>query len=71
MSILEKGTLKKLWDLRNLSVNESIEVIAKHPNLQFLLTTAGLWFLVRWLIALWIGGHVLYFVYRIFNLVLV
>lgn len=66
----DKSKLQKLWNMRNITVNEFIELVANHPNFKFLLTTAGAWFLFRWVIGIWIGGHALYFVYRIFNLVL-
>jgi hypothetical protein len=66
----DRGTLKKLWDMRNLSVDEFLQKISIHPDLKFLLTTVGAWFLLRWIIGIWIGAHVIYFIYRIFNLVL-
>ena len=66
----DKATLKKLWTLRNLTVNEFLEKISTQDDLKFLLTTVGIWFLLRWVISIWIGIHVLYFSYRIFNVVL-
>ncbi len=69
MNESNKNRLKDLWDLRHLTVNEFLSKIASHPDLKFLLTSVGIWFLVRWLIGLWIGGHVIYFVCRIFNVV--
>ncbi len=67
----EKGTLKTLWEMRQLTIEECLIKISNHPDLKFLLTTAGIWFLLRWIIGIWIGGHVIYFVYRIFNMAMV
>lgn len=70
MNTNDKGTLKALWDMRHLTVDECLKKLSTHPDLKFLLTAVGGWFLLRWLMGLWIGVHVLYFVFRIFNLVL-
>jgi len=66
----DKGKLKTLWDMRHLTVDEFVSKISVHPDLKFLLTTVGAWFLLRCVIGIWIGAHVIYFVYRIFNIVL-
>lgn len=66
----DKATFKTLWDMRHLTVDEFLKKISAHPDLKFLLTSVGVWFVLRYVIGLWIGAHVLYFVYRIFNLVL-
>lgn len=73
MNQIDKATVKvkTLWNMRNLTVDEFLELLSKHPDLKFLLTTVGAWFLLRSVIGIWIGVHVLYFVYRIFNLVIV
>jgi hypothetical protein len=70
MNQKDKGTLKALWGMRHLSVDECLAKITAHPDLQFLLTTVGIWFLLRLVVGVWIGAHVLYFIYRIFHLVL-
>jgi hypothetical protein len=65
-----KELLKSLWDLRHLTVKEALAKIGGDPNLKFLLTGAGVWFLLRLLLVSWIAGHIIYFIGRIFNLVL-
>lgn len=65
-----KSKLSDLWEMRNLSVDEVIKKISQNHDLKFLLTAAGIWLMARWLIGLWIAGHVVYFVYRIFTMVL-
>jgi len=65
-----KKTVKELWAMRNVSVDDFLESITTHPDLKFLLTTVGAWFALRCLLFVWIGTHVIYIVYRIFNLVL-
>lgn len=65
-----KGTLQKIWNMRHLTVDECLNKISGEPDLKFLLTTVGAWFLLRWIIGVWIGAHAIYFVYRMFNLVL-
>lgn len=56
--------------MRHLTLKECFAKISAHPDLKFLLTAAGIWFCVKWILGLWIAGHVIYFVIRIFNLVL-
>lgn len=70
MSELEKNKLLILWEMRKLTANEALDKISKNKDLKFLLTTAGIWFLLRLSIGIWIGVHVIYFLYRIFNVVL-
>jgi len=70
MNQKDKGTLKVLWEMRHLSVDEALTKIAAHPDLKFLLTTVGAWFLLRLVVGVWIGAHVIYYLYRIFHLVL-
>jgi hypothetical protein len=66
----DKGTLKALWEMRHLTVDECLAKVSTHPDLKFLLTTMGAWFLLKLIMSVWIGAHVIYYVYRIFNLVL-
>lgn len=66
----DKKILKELWEMRNSSVDECLAKISTHPDLKFLLSAVGAWFLLRCLLFVWIGAHVIYFVWRIFNLVL-
>ena len=67
---MTKETFKLLWEMRHLTVDEFFSKIAVHPDLKFLLTTVGAWFLLRCVIGIWIGAHVIYFICRIFSLVL-
>ena len=64
-----QNKIKLLWEMRHLTVDECLKKIANTPGLKFLLTSVGLWFLVKCLLRLWVGAHVIYIVYRIFNLV--
>jgi len=66
----DKGTLKQLWERRNMSVEDFFKSIVAHPDLKFLLTTVGVWYVLRCIVGIWIGAHVIYFVCRIFNVVL-
>lgn len=65
-----KGKLQRLLELRELTVDELMQKLSERPALKFVLTTAGIWFLFRWAIGLWIGVHVIYLIYHIFDLVL-
>ena len=71
MSESKKLNLKELWEMRNLSVGDFLAALNQYPALKYFLTTAGIWFVLRLFIGLWIGVHAIYLVYRIFNLVLV
>jgi hypothetical protein len=66
----KKELLKILWDLRHLTLKECLEKISTDPDLKFLLTATSIWLLVKWILGLWIAVHVIYFVTRVFNLVL-
>lgn len=66
----DASTLKALWEMRNLSVKECINKISNNSDLKFLLSAVGIWFFVRLLLTIWIVSHVIYFVGRIFNMVL-
>jgi len=70
MTKLKRKQISNLWDMRNLSLKEFFENISKHPDLKFLLTAAGLWWLIKLALAVTIAGNVIYYVIRIFNLVL-
>jgi hypothetical protein len=63
------GSLKSLWEMRHLSVEDCLKNISTNPDLKFLLGAMGVWFFVRLLLVTWIGAHVIYFVYRIFSMV--
>jgi hypothetical protein len=62
--------LSNIWEMRNLTVKDFFEKLSKNPEMKFLITTAGIWWLTRMLVAVTIGANVIYYVFRIFNLVL-
>lgn len=68
----DRKTSSKIgWgDLKALTVDECIERISAHSDLKFILTAAGCWLILRWLVGLWILGHVSYLFYRLIVLVL-
>ncbi|RDI41125.1 hypothetical protein AQULUS_24140 (plasmid) [Aquicella lusitana] len=66
----KKGILKTIWEMRHLTVEECLSTISNNSDLKFLVTTVGIWFLLRWFIGIWIGAHLIYFFYRLFILVM-
>ncbi|MHB1948318.1 MAG: hypothetical protein ACYCQI_09420 [Gammaproteobacteria bacterium] len=70
MKKINRNQLNEMWDMRNLTVKEFFENLSKHPDLKFLLTAAGIWWLTKFALAITIAGNVIYYVIRIFNLVL-
>ena len=70
MNSTMREKIKVIWGMHGLTVDEIYTKISNHPDFKFLLTSAGIWLLVRWMMALWIGFHAIYFVSRIFILVL-
>lgn len=65
-----KFIFKKLWDMRELSVDESLKQIALDPDLKFFLTTAGLWLLIRVFLFILIAVHFIYFFHHLIHYVL-
>lgn len=70
MNKLNRSQLKEILEMKDLTVKDAIEKISKHSELKFLLTTAGIWLIVRYVLAVVVGGNLLYVLYRIFHLVL-
>lgn len=70
MAKLKRKQIGDLWEMRNLSVKDFFEIVSNHPDLKFLLTAAGIWWLIRFALAITIAGNVIYYVIRIFNLIL-
>ena len=66
---LEKGDLKELVTMKDLTVRQFIVKVKRHPRLNFLLTTAGVWLLVRMAFFVLITANVIYALTRIFSLV--
>lgn len=60
----------QLWEMRHLSVEECIQQVQKNPELKFLLTMGGFWYLTRKLLQLFVTVNVIYFVYHVFSIVL-
>lgn len=69
MKKVNRDHLKEMWGMKNFTVKEFFQNLAKHPELKFLLTAAGIWWLTKFSLAITIGINVIYYVYRIFNLV--
>jgi len=61
---------KTLWSLKNITVKELLETIQKNEALKWAIGFGGLWFVMREMLGLIIGYHVLKLVVRIFALVL-
>lgn len=65
----DEGRLNELWGMRNLTVDECIAAIAKHPGLKFLLTSVGIWYLLRWLIGVSVSIHLINSLWHLFRIV--
>lgn len=70
MKKLKKESLQEIWNMKNMSVKECMLHISSHPDLKFLLTSAGVFWLIRMSLTITILGNVIYYAIRIFNLVL-
>lgn len=70
MEKITRDNLREMWKFRNLTVKDFLSEISKHPDLKFLLTAVGAWWIMSTVVALTIAGNVIYYLFRIFNLVL-
>tara|TARA_R110000868_G_scaffold277858_5_gene537650 strand:+ start:499 stop:714 length:216 start_codon:yes stop_codon:yes gene_type:complete len=70
MNNISKDEVKELIGMKELTVKDFIKRIEQHPTLNGLLTTAGVWLMLRTLLFIMILANVIYVVYRIFNMVL-
>lgn len=70
MEKLSKNNLKELWEMKNLTVKEFIQKLSAHPDMKFLLTAFGIWWICGFLLTATIGINVVMYVFRIFKLVL-
>lgn len=70
MGKLNRNHLNDLWQMRNLTVGDFIDGISKNPNLRFLITAVGFWWMARLVLAITIGANVVYYLLRISRLVL-
>jgi hypothetical protein len=70
MEKLNRSHWDDIWAMRNLTVKEFIEGLSKHPDLKFLLTVAGIWWLTRTVVVITFSANVIYCIFRVFNLVL-
>lgn len=64
------NNLKDLWELRNLTVQDFLNALSKNSDLKFLVTIAGLWWAMNTIFVFVVGANVIYYVSRIFKLVL-
>lgn len=62
--------MKELLAMKDLTVKEFIEKIKSHPTLGILITTAGVWIAVRFILLIVLWGNLFYVGTRIINLVL-
>lgn len=65
-----QSIINQLWEMRHLSVGECIQHIQKNPDLKFLLTIGGFWYVSKKLLQLFVTVNVIYFVYHVFSIVL-
>ena len=70
MNKFNRNNLKDIWNMRDLTVRDFFAELSKHPDLKFLITAAGFWWLTRFIVAITIGANVIYYVFRIFRLVI-
>jgi len=67
---INRDNLSDIWKMRNLTVGGFLSEISKHPELKFLITAVGAAWIMSAVIAFTIGANVIYYVCRIFRLVL-
>ncbi len=70
MNKMNRKNMKDIWRMRNLTVKDFFENLSKHPDLKFLLTAAGSWWLIKMTLFVVLACNVFYYVIRIFDLVL-
>lgn len=70
MKKINRNHVNEMWKMKNLTVKELFSNLSKHPDLKFLLTAAGIWWLTKLLLFITLAGNVVYYIIRIFNLVL-
>jgi hypothetical protein len=70
MRKITRNNLSDIWNMRNLSVKNVLTEISKHPDLKFFITAAGFWWFTCSVVAITISANVIYYVFRIFRLVL-
>ena len=44
---INKNPLNDLWSMRTMTFKEMLNVISNHPDLKFLITTGGIWWLAK------------------------
>jgi hypothetical protein len=69
-SLNDKTILKRLWNMRHVSLEECLATIKTSPDLQFLLTLGGIWFFVRITLFFIIAIELFSFIGRVFRMVL-
>ena len=69
MKKINRENLREIWKMRHLTVEGFLAEISNHPDLKFLLTAVGVWWIMSTVVALTIGANVIYYVCRIFKLI--
>jgi hypothetical protein len=68
MKKINRDHFNEMWEMRHLTVKEFFSNLSKHPDLKFLLTSAGIWQLIRFALNLILLGNIIYCTVRIFIL---
>lgn len=67
---INKNHRKDLWIMRNMTFKEMLNGISNHPDLKFLITAGGIWWLAKMILFITIFCNVIYYAYHIFHVVL-
>jgi hypothetical protein len=67
---LNRDHLKVLWEMRNMTVKDMLVTLSNHPDLKFLLTAAGVWWITKIILFITIFANVIYYADHIFHFVL-
>ncbi len=70
MKKMNRKNMKDIWLMRNLTIKDFFENLSKHPDLKFLLTAGGIWWLIKMTLFVVLAGNVFYYVIQIFDLIL-
>lgn len=70
MKKINRDNLSDIWKMRHLTVEDFLSEISKNPDLKFLLTAVGALWIMSTVVALTIGANVIYYLCRVFRLVL-
>ncbi len=70
MKKINLDNLSDIWKMRHLTVGDFLSEISQHPDLKFLITAVGALWVMSTVVAITLGANVIYYVCRIFRLVL-